>query len=60
MARPKVFHGGNMGVRLPRDIDLRLRAASLETGKSLSDLIRECLAQTWGKVQKTQETRTGQ
>lgn len=60
MARPIMFHGGNVGVRLPKDIDLRLRAASLETGKSLSDLIRETLAQTWGKVQKPRELRTSQ
>ena len=55
MARPKIFHGGNVGVRLPKDIDLRLRAASLETGKSLSELIRTTLAQTWSKGQKIQE-----
>ncbi len=60
MARPKILHGGNVGVRLPRDIDLCLRAASLETGKSLSDLIRETLARTWGKGQKAQEIRAGQ
>jgi predicted HicB family RNase H-like nuclease len=60
MARPKRFHGGNVGVRLPKDVDLCLRAASLSTGKSLSDLIRETLAQTWGKGHKAQEIRTGQ
>lgn len=60
MARPKMFHGGNVGVRLPRDIDLRLRAAALETGRSLSDLIRETLAQTWGRVQNPRELRTDQ
>jgi len=60
MGRPKIFHGGNVGVRLPRDIDLRLRAASLETGRSLSDLIRETLARTWGKMQKAQELKNGQ
>ncbi len=60
MARPKEFHGGNMGVRLPKDIDQRLREASLETGRSLSDLIRETLSQTWGEGQKAQEIRTGQ
>lgn len=60
MARPKVFHGGNVGLRLPKDIDLRLRAAALETGRSLSDLIRESLAQTWGEGRKAQEIRTGQ
>lgn len=49
-----------MGVRLPKDIDLRLRAAALETGKSLSELIRETLAPTWGKGQKVHEMRTGQ
>jgi len=59
MARPKVFHGGNVGVRLPRDVDLRLRAAALETGKSLSDLIRETLALTWGAKQKGQEVKAG-
>jgi predicted HicB family RNase H-like nuclease len=59
MARPKIFHGGNVGVRLPRDIDLRLRAAALETGKSLSHLIRETLAQTWGAGQKAPEMRAG-
>jgi hypothetical protein len=57
MARPKVFHGGNVGVRLPRDVDLRLRAAAIETGKTLSDLIRETLAMTWGAKQKAQEMR---
>lgn len=60
MARPKIFHGGNVGVRLPRDIDVCLRATALQTGRSLSDLIRETLAQTWGKVQKPRELRTGQ
>lgn len=59
MARPKVFNGGNVGVRLPRDIDQRLRAASLETGRSLSDLIRETLAETWGKGRTGREIRTG-
>jgi hypothetical protein len=49
MARPKVFHGGNVGVRLPKDIDLLLRAKSLATGRTLSDLIRETLARAWGK-----------
>lgn len=60
MARPKQFHGGNIGVRLPRDIDLMLRAKALETGRSLSDLIRETLAPTWGKRQKAQEMHPGQ
>lgn len=59
MARPKLFHGGNIGVRLPRDIDLCLRAAALRTGKSLSELIGETLATTWGEGQKAQETRIG-
>lgn len=58
MARPKLFHGGNIGVRLPRDIDLCLRAAALQTGKSLSELIRETLAPTWGG-QKAQGVKTG-
>jgi hypothetical protein len=52
MARPKIFHGGNIGVRLPRDVDLRLRAAALETGRSLSDLIRETLVPVWGRPLK--------
>ena len=60
MARPKVFHGSNVGVKLPKDIDVRLRAASLETGKTLSALIRETLTPVWGKVQKPQEMQTGQ
>jgi hypothetical protein len=60
MARPKIYHGGNVGVRLPKDIDLCLRAASLSTGRSLSDLIRETLAQTWGRGQKVQEMQNGQ
>jgi len=60
MARPKIFFGSNVGLRLPKDVDLRLRAASLETGKSLSDLIRETLTPVWGKAQKAQEIRTGQ
>jgi hypothetical protein len=51
MARPKLFHGGPVGVRLPKEIDLRLRTAALETGKSLSDLIRETLGPVWGKGQ---------
>lgn len=58
MARPKIFHGSNVGLKLPRDIDLRLRAASLETGRSLSDLIRETLAATWGKVQNPREVHS--
>ncbi|MGD0971255.1 MAG: ribbon-helix-helix protein, CopG family [Desulfobaccales bacterium] len=49
MGRPKIFHGSNVGVKLPKDVDTRLRAAALETGRTLSDLIRETLAQTWGK-----------
>jgi hypothetical protein len=57
MARPKIFHGSNVGLRLPRDIDLRLRAESLASGRTLSDLIRETLAQTWGARQKKQEIR---
>jgi len=60
MARPKKFYGGNIGVRLPRDIDLGLRVASLQSGRTLSDLIRETLAQTWGKGRKPQEMRTDQ
>ena len=60
MARPKIFHGGYVGLRLPRDIDLRLRAAALESGKSLSDLIRETLAPVWGKIQKAQNVETRQ
>jgi len=60
LARPKLFHGGNIGVRLPRDVDLRLRAASLETGKSLSDLIRETLAPVWGKTKRGQNIETRQ
>ena len=60
MARPKIFHGSNVGVKLPRDVDLRLRAASLKTGKTLSDLIRETLIPVWGKNQKPQEMRAGQ
>lgn len=60
MGRPKMFHGSNVGLRLPKDMDLRLRAAAIETGKSLSDLIRETLAPAWGKGKKSQEIRTGQ
>lgn len=60
MAAPKRFHGSNVGVRLSKDVDTRLRAASIETGRSLSDLIRETLSLTWGKGQKAQEIRTGQ
>jgi len=57
MARPKMFHGSNVGVKLPRDIDLRLRAAALDSGRTLSDLIRETLAQTWGQGMRTGETK---
>jgi hypothetical protein len=60
MGRPKIFHGSNVGLRLPKDIDLRLRAKSLETGRTLSDLIREALGEVWRKGQKGQEMRTGQ
>jgi len=60
MARPKIFCGGPIGVRLPRDIDLRLRAASLETGRSLSDLVRETLAASWGKGKKAKEVHPDQ
>jgi len=60
MARPKLFHGGPVGVRLPKDIDLRLRAAAFETGLTLSDLIRETLAPIWGSGQKTREAKTGE
>ena len=56
MGRPKIYQG-MVGVYLPRDVDLRLRAAALETGKSLSDLIRETLARTWGAGQKAPEMR---
>jgi predicted HicB family RNase H-like nuclease len=60
MARPKKFHGGNVAVRLPKDVDIRLRAAALESGKTLSDLIRETLAPVWGKVEKPREMHPGQ
>lgn len=60
MARPKVFFGSNVGLKLTKDIDLRFRTASSETGKSLSDLIRETLAPTWGKGKKSQEIKTDQ
>lgn len=60
MGRPKIFHGSNVGLKLPRDIDVRLRAEALKTGKSLSDLIRETSAPAWGKGQKAQGKRTGQ
>jgi hypothetical protein len=60
MPRPKIFYGSMVGVKLPQDVDQALRTASLASGKSLSDLIRETLAQTWGKRQKAQEIRTGQ
>jgi hypothetical protein len=53
MGQPKLFHGF-IGVKLPADINLRLRAASLETGKSLSDLIRETLTPMWGKASRAQ------
>jgi len=61
MARPKVFHGGGVGLKLPLDINLRLRAAALETGKSLSELIRETLAARWGtpRPQADREARNG-
>jgi hypothetical protein len=58
MARPKMFHGSNVGVKLPQDIDLRLRAAALDSGRTLSDLIRETLAQTWGRGQGMQTGET--
>ncbi len=51
MSAKKRFEGGYVGVKLPQDVNTRLRAASLETGRTLSDLIRETLAQTWGKGQ---------
>jgi hypothetical protein len=58
--RPKIYHGSTIGLRLPRDIDLLIRAKSLESGRSLSELVRESLIATWRKGQKGQETRTGQ
>jgi hypothetical protein len=58
VARPKMFHGGNVGVRLPKEVDIRLRATSLETGRSLADLIREALMQDYGA--KAKEARAGQ
>jgi hypothetical protein len=62
LGAPKRFCGGYVGLKLPHDINVRLRAASLESGRTLSDLIRETLASRWGKGQKAQaqETRTGQ
>jgi hypothetical protein len=60
MARPKVYYGSNVGLRLHRDVDLCLRAAALQTGRTLSDLIRETLAQTWGKGQGAKEIQPGQ
>jgi hypothetical protein len=60
MARPKQFHGSNVGVKLPRELDLMLRAAALDSGRTLSDLIRETLAQRWGKARKPQEIRHGE
>jgi hypothetical protein len=60
MARPKVFHGGMVGLKLPEDINIRLRAAALETGKTLSELIRETLAPVWSaRTQADREARTG-
>jgi hypothetical protein len=48
--RPKIYHGSTIGVKLPRDVDLCLRAEALKTGKSISELVRETLA-SWGKGQ---------
>jgi|GEM_PF-1055372 hypothetical protein len=60
MARPKVFYGSTVGVKLSRDLDLVLRGKALETGRTLSDLIRESLIATWRKGQKIQEMQTEQ
>lgn len=60
MPRPKIFEGGYLGLRLPKDMDLRLRAAALETGRSLSDLARETLARTWGaRPREDREAQSG-
>jgi hypothetical protein len=60
MARPKIFNGSTVGLRLPKDIDLCLRAAAVESGRSISELVRETLSQSWGKEKKNQEARNEQ
>ncbi len=57
MARPKIFHGTCVGIKLPKDVDTRVRAAALKSGKTISDIVRETLAQAWGKP-KGQELHT--
>jgi predicted DNA-binding protein len=60
VARPKIYYGGNVGVRLSRELDIRLRAASLESGRSLADIIREALMKNFEKTQNHREMRSGQ
>ena len=47
MARPKKFHGGMIGLKLPAEINIRLRVEAKETGKTLSQIVREILEARW-------------
>jgi hypothetical protein len=58
MARPKVFHGSIVGVKLSESVDSRLRKEAEETGKSLSCLIRNALMKVWGDDPQFQKMRS--
>jgi predicted DNA-binding protein len=48
MAMKKVYKGGLVGVRISEEINSRIRKEAVETGRTLSDLVRETLSQKWG------------
>jgi hypothetical protein len=46
--RPKVYTGTQIGIKLPVEMDLKLRTEAQKTGKSISDLVRSTLQEKWG------------
>ncbi len=58
MSKPKNFPGV-VAVRLPQEIDEKVRAASQVTGVSMSNLIRAALVKAWGVGQESREMQPG-
>lgn len=56
MAKPKNYPGV-VAVRLPQEIDDKVRAAAQVTGVSMSNLIRAALCKAWGMGQAPVELR---
>ena len=54
MAKPKNLPGF-VALRLPQELDDKVRAAAQVTGASISDLIRSALCAAWGIKQNPQE-----